>query len=246
MKRKRKIAMMSPIAMVFLFGAYLTFTYQDEVREFFFPRDTIKVSYEASKVPKYQGQNHVIVNENKPNFKEEDYTEISFERYQALDDLSRCGVAFANVGTDLMPKEERGSIGQIKPSGWHLVKYDNVSGKYLYNRCHLIGYQLTGEGANEKNLITYTRQMNTDGMLEFENRVADYVKRTNHHVLYRVTPVFEGENLIASGVFIEASSVEDRCGEICFHVFVYNVQDGIEIDYKTGDSKQIIKGTSEK
>lgn len=140
-----------------------------------------------------------------------------------------------------MPTSERGSIGQIKPSGWHTVKYDIVSGKYLYNRCHLIGYQLTGENANPKNLITCTRSMNTEGMLEFENQVADYIKETNNHVLYRVTPIFEENNLVASGVQIEASSVEDKCGDICFNVYVYNVQDGIEINYSNGDSNLIDK-----
>ena len=136
-----------------------------------------------------------------------------------------------------MPTEERGQIGMIKPSGWHTVKYDIVDGKYLYNRCHLIGYQLTGENANEKNLITCTRQMNAETMLEFENKVADYVKETNNHVLYRVTPIFKGDNLLASGVQMEAYSVEDNGKGISFNVYVYNVQDGITIDYKTGDSK---------
>ena len=146
-------------------------------------------------------------------------------------------MAYANIGVDLMPTEERGSIGQVKPSGWHLVKYDIVNGKYLYNRCHLIGFQLTGENANEKNLITCTRQMNTVGMLEFENKVANYIKSTNNHVLYRVTPIYKDDNLLASGVVMEAYSVEDSGEGIKFNIFVYNVQDGIDIDYKTGDSK---------
>ena len=142
----------------------------------------------------------------------------------------------ALVGIETMPTEERGSIGMIKPSGWHTVKYEIVSGKYLYNRCHLIGYQLTGENANEKNLITCTRSMNTTGMLEWENQVADYVKETENHVLYRVTPIFEGDHLLATGVEIEAKSIEDDGKGVQFHVFVYNVQEGIEIDYQTGDS----------
>ena len=154
-----------------------------------------------------------------------------------MDALGRCGVAYANIGIDLMPTEERGSIGSVKPSGWHTVKYDIVDGKYLYNRCHLIGYQLTGENANEENLITCTRSMNTKGMLPFEQEVADYIKETKNHVLYRVTPIFEGENLVATGVQMEAYSVEDHGEGVSFHVFVYNVQEGIEIDYKTGDSK---------
>ena len=151
--------------------------------------------------------------------------------------LGRCGVAYANVGIDTMPTIERGSIGMIKPTGWHTIKYDIVNGKYLYNRCHLIGYQLTGENDNEKNLITCTRQMNIGTMLEYENKVADYVKKTNNHVLYRVTPIFKDSNLLATGVEIEAYSVEDNGEGIKFNVFIYNVQEGIEIDYTTGDSK---------
>ena len=150
--------------------------------------------------------------------------------------MGRCGVAYASVGKDLMPTEERGSIGQVKPSGWHTIKYDNVDGKYLYNRCHLIGYQLTAENANEKNLITGTRSLNVQGMLSFENMAADYVKETGNHVLYRVTPVFEGSNLVASGVLMEAESVEDKGEGILYCVYVYNVQPGININYATGDS----------
>lgn len=194
-------------------------------------------SYTIEEIPVYHGQDSIIINNNKPNFKEEDYTLTSYEYYSDLDALGRCGVAIANIGVDLMPTEERGSIGMVKPSGWHTVKYDFVEGKYLYNRCHLIGYQLTGENANEKNLITCTRQMNTKGMLVFENQVAEYVNSTHNHVLYRVTPIFEKENLVATGVEIEAYSVEDNGSGIEFHVFVYNVQDGIEIEYETGESK---------
>lgn len=185
-------------------------------------------------IPEYSGNSYIEINNNVPEFSEEDLKRDSFERYSELDYLNRCGVAFARVGIDTMPTEKRGSIGMVKPSGWHTIKYDIVDGKYLYNRCHLIGYQLTGENANEKNLITCTRQMNTEGMLDFENEVAEYVKRTKHHVLYRVTPVFDGDNLVATGVQIEAKSVEDN--EISFNVFVYNVQDGITIDYKDGTS----------
>ena len=162
---------------------------------------------------------------------------LTGEVYSELDSLGRCGVAFARVGKDTMPTEERGSIGMIKPSGWHTIKYDIVNGKYLYNRCHLVGYQLTGQNANPKNLITCTRYMNTVGMLEFENKVASYVKKTNNHVLYRVTPIFRNDNLLATGVQIEAESIEDLGKGISFNVFVYNVQQGIEIDYETGDSK---------
>lgn len=196
-----------------------------------------QVSYDLASIPEYSNANYVVLNNNEPNFTESDYTTDSFERYSELDSLGRAKVAYANIGVDLMPTEERGSIGQVKPSGWHLVKYDIVNGKYLYNRCHLIGFQLTGENANEKNLITCTRQMNTVGMLEFENKVANYIKSTNNHVLYRVTPIYKDDNLLASGVVMEGYSVEDSGEGIKFNIFVYNVQDGIDIDYKTGDSK---------
>lgn len=190
-----------------------------------------------SQLPEYSGQPYVEIDGNQPGFTDKDKTKESFEKYSDLDSLGRCGVAYANIGLDLMPSEERGSIGKVKPSGWHTVKYDCVDGKYLYNRCHLIGYQLTAENANEKNLITGTRYMNVDGMLPFENMAADYVKETGNHVLYRVTPVFEGNNLLAEGVQMEAYSVEDEGDGICFNVFVYNVQPGIHIDYATGDSR---------
>ncbi len=192
-------------------------------------------SYSLKEIPSYDGKDYVVLDNNKPHFKEEDYASEEFEYYSELDSLGRTQVAFANIGVSLMPIEKRGSIGGVKPSGWHTIKYDIVDGKYLYNRCHLIGYQLTGENANEKNLITCTRQMNTKGMLSFENKVADYIKETNHHVLYRVTPIYENDNLLATGVEIEAQSIEDH--EISFHVFVYNVQDGISINYKTGKSE---------
>lgn len=179
-----------------------------------------------------------VVNDNIPKFSKEDMTTESFETYSELDSLGRCGIAYANIGRDLMPTTERGGIGMIKPSGWQTVKYDSVDGKYLYNRCHLIGYQLSGENANEKNLITGTRYMNVEGMLPFENEVADYVKQTGNHVLYRVIPVFEGQNLVASGVTMEAKSVEDDGAGVQFYVYVYNRQPGIKIDYATGYSEE--------
>ena len=194
-------------------------------------------SYDLKDIPEYNGKSYITINNNKPNFENKDKTIKSFEKYSNLDSLNRCGVAYANVSKETMPTEKRGRIGMIKPSGWHTIKYNNVDGKYLYNRCHLIGYQLTGENANEKNLITCTRYMNTVGMLEFENKVADYVKETNNHVLYRVTPIFKENNLLASGAQMEAYSVEDSGKGISFNVYVYNVQEGITIDYKTGDSK---------
>ena len=164
-------------------------------------------------------------------------TEDVFEHYSDLDTLGRCGTAYANICKELMPTEKRGEIGMIKPTGWHTVRYDDIiSDKYLYNRCHLIGFQLAGENANEKNLVTGTRYMNVDGMLPFENMIADYVKETDNHVLYRVTPIFVGDNLVCRGVEMEAYSVEDNGEGTSFHVFVYNIQPGIEIDYATGDS----------
>lgn len=194
-------------------------------------------SFNLSSIPAYSGEPYVAVNNNVPYFTDNDLAQTaSFETYSDLDSLRRCGVAYANVGQDLMPAGKRGSIGQVKPSGWHTVKYDNVDGKFLYNRCHLIGWQLSGEDANEKNLITGTRYLNVTGMLPFENMVADYIKETNNHVLYRVTPVFEGNNLVANGVLMEAISVEDRGDGVEFNVFCYNAQPGISIDYATGDS----------
>lgn len=186
----------------------------------------------------YDGKPYVVINDNDPDFTDADMTTTSFESYGELDGLGRCTTAFANIGKDLMPAEKRGPIGEVKPTGWQTAKYDNVDGKYLYNRCHLIGYQLTGENANEKNLITGTRYLNVDGMLPFENMVADYIKETNNHVLYRVTPVFSGDNLVASGVQMEAKSVEDNGDGILFNVYCFNAQPGIAIDYATGDSHQ--------
>ena len=188
-------------------------------------------------VDSYTDEAYTVINDNEPYFDSQDYTIKSFERYSKLDGLGRCQVAYACIGKDLMPTEERGYIGNVKPSGWQIAKYDCVDGKYLYNRCHLIGYQLTGENANEKNLITGTRYMNVEGMLPFENLTADYIKETGNHVLYRVTPVFTDNNLVADGVIMEAKSVEDKGEGGCFNVFCYNIQPGIEIDYSDGSSK---------
>lgn len=187
-------------------------------------------------IPAYEGDVCVTINGNVPFFTEEDCSEEPFELYSDFDALGRCGAAFANICQEIMPAGERGPIGHVRPSGWHTVKYDSVDGNYLYNRCHLIGYQLAGENANERNLITGTRYLNTEGMLPFENQVADYVKETGNHVLYRVTPMFEDDNLVADGVLMEAWSVEDDGAGVCFNVFVYNVQPGIGIDFATGES----------
>lgn len=188
-------------------------------------------------IPSYIDEPYVVINNNVPFFESQDLTTTSFEYYSDLDNLKRCGVTLASIGKDIMPTEPRGNIGSVKPTGWQTVKYDNVDGKYLYNRCHLIGFQLAGENANEKNLITGTRYLNVEGMLPFENMVADYVKETDNHVLYRVTPIFDGDNLVATGVLMEAYSVEDDGDGILFNVFCYNVQPGVEIDYATGLSK---------
>ena len=189
-----------------------------------------------SEIPEYSGQIYVKVNDNIPYFDENDYTNEAFEKYGDLDEKGRCGVAFANICKEIMPKEgdERGDISGVKPTGWKQAKYD---GEYLYNRCHLIGYQLSDEDANELNLITGTRYFNTQGMLPFENEVADYIKKhQNNHVLYRVTPIFKGDNLVADGVEMEAYSIEDKGEGVCFNVYVYNVQPGVNIDYKTGEN----------
>ena len=209
--------------------------FRNDIEKFLVSKFT--VSYALSDIPEYSGQKYVFINGNVPDFNEEDLKTESFESYSDLDILGRCGVAFANIGIDLMPTSDREGIGMIKPSGWQTSKYDFVDGKYLYNRCHLIGYQLTGENANPKNLITCTRSMNAKTMLEWENKVASYIKKTGNHVLYRVTPIFKSNNLLATGVQIEAESVEDKGKGIKFNVFLYNVEDGVEINYLDGSNK---------
>lgn len=191
----------------------------------------------ATTVPIYKGKPYVAQNNNKPQFtKKQLKNKKSYEQYGKLDKYGRCTTCIANIGKDLMPAGKRGPIGMIKPTGWHTVKYNCVNGRYLYNRCHLIGYQLTGENANKRNLITGTRSLNVDGMLQFENMVADYIKETGNHVLYRVTPVFKGKEKLARGVKMEAQSIEDNGKGIKFNVFVFNVQKGIVINYKDGSS----------
>lgn len=195
-------------------------------------------NFNIADIPEYTDKIYIEMNNNMPYFEESEYTTESFEKYSELDELGRCGVAYANISKEIMPPEgdERGSISSVKPTGWEQAKYD---GEYLYNRCHLIGYQLADEDANELNLITGTRYFNVNGMLPFENQVANYIKENeNNHVLYRVTPIFKDDNLLANGVEIEAYSVEDNGQGVCFNVFVYNVQPGITIDYKTGESSE--------
>lgn len=194
-------------------------------------------SVDLASIPAYSGSPYVVVNGNVPDFSESELTATAFETYGSMDGLGRCSAASACVGIEIMPTEERGAIGQVRPSGWHTVKYEFIDGRYLYNRCHLIGYQLTGENANVQNLITGTRYLNVEGMLPFEDQVASYVRTTGNHVMYRVTPVYDGNNLVASGVEMEAYSVEDRGTGVCFHVFVYNVQPGVIINYANGESR---------
>jgi len=192
----------------------------------------------VEEIPEFSDVAYVAVNGNVPFFMPEEITDESYEYYSELDELGRCGVTMACIGVDIMPTEDRGEIGSVKPTGWQSVKYDCVDGKYLYNRCHLIGFQLAGENANKKNLITGTRYLNIEGMLPFENLVADYVQETKNHVLYRVTPLFDGDNLVAHGVLMEGWSVEDEGEGVCFCVYAYNAQPVIVIDYKTGDSRE--------
>ena len=193
-------------------------------------------SFSLEDIPESSDTGYVFINDNEPEFTEEEYTTDAFEAYSPLDYLGRCGPAYACLGRELMPTEERESISHIYPSGWQSVQYDIVDGGSLYNRSHLIGFQMSGENDNEENLVTGTRYMNAHVMLPFENLVADYIRDTGNHVLYRVTPVFEGSNLVASGLQMEALSMEDGGEDICFNVYVYNVQPGIEIDYSTGDN----------
>ena len=221
------------LALVLSAGAVFYLSQQDDT-----PTTTEPPKAESlASIPAFDASSpFVIIKDNVPSFTEDEITKKSFEAYSPLDDLGRCGEALACIGKDLMPTEERGSIGQVKPSGWQTAKYDIVDGKYLYNRCHLIGFQLTGENANERNLVTGTRYMNVDGMLPFENMVADYIKETGNHVMYRVTPVYADDNLLCSGVFMEGYSVEDQGEGISFHIYCYNAQPGIEINYANGDS----------
>ena len=224
---KKKLWVLIPVMIATIVSLFL-----------FLTQEPVKHQHSATVdgVPAFSGEPYVTINNNQPEFSDEDITTEAYEFYSDLDSLNRCGYAMACIGVEIMPTEERGEIGQIKPSGWHTIKYDFIDGKYLYNRCHLIGYQLAGENANEKNLITGTRYMNVVGMLPFENMVDDYIETTGNHVLYRVTPVYDGDNLVARGVQMEAYSVEDQGAGICFNVYVYNNQPGVTIDYATGES----------
>ena len=194
-------------------------------------------SSSLSNIPPFSGEPYVIINNNKPQFSDSERDSKSYEYYSDLDNLGRCQVAISNVGQDLMPTEKRESISRVRPSGWKNAEYDFVDGGHLYNRCHLIGFQLTGENANERNLITGTRYLNVDGMLPFENLIADYVKETNNHVLYKVEPIYDGNNLVAKGLHMQAESVEDNGEGVSFNIFCYNNQPGVKINYATGESE---------
>ena len=224
--------------------ACLYFEYNDSLKNTLAINDKKEeyISNSNSNIPDYSGKDVIILNNNEPNFDDLAKTTNSFEVYSELDSLGRCGEAYANIGVELMPTSKRESIGSIKPSGWQIKRYDIITdGLYLYNRCHLIAFQLTAENANPKNLITCTRHMNADVMTIYELKVGNYIRTTNNHVLYRSTPIFEGDNLIAKGIELEALSVEDNGKGIKFHVFIYNVQPGIEINYKNGNSSLIKK-----
>ena len=226
--KKHRVLLALLLAVVVLYGRFASLAE---------PGSAPAAAVALEDVPAFSGAPYVELDGNQPAFSEAERTAEAFETYSALDELGRCGPAFACIGQDLMPTQERESISQVRPTGWQNAEYDFVDGGYLYNRCHLIGFQLTGENANERNLITGTRYMNVEGMLPFENMVADYVKETGNHVLYRVTPVFEAEELVARGVRMEAWSVEDEGDGVCFNVYVYNNQPGVEIDYRTGESR---------
>lgn len=224
--------------------SFLVIRYRNNILNFFrhiYPdKEVIPSSYDLNNIPEYDGREYVIINNNIPDFENIYDTSTSYELYSNLDTLGRCGPALANIGIDLMPTDNRKSISNVKPTGWQQAEYDNISGRYLYNRCHLIGYQLTGEQANKNNLITCTKQTNVGVMLEYENKVAEYIRNTKNHVLYRVTPYFKDSNLLASGIQMEAFSIEDNGKGVKFNIYVYNVQDGIELNYLNGESKLLI------
>lgn len=233
-RRRTRLLLSLLVSLLMLLGGYAAYDYLDLGQWM-----QGEGSSSASQIQTGDSQGaYGELHDNQPDFTDQEKENTDpFEYYSDLDALGRCGQAYANICQELMPTEERGKIGQVRPSGWHTVKYNGlVEGNYLYNRCHLIGYQLAGENANEKNLITGTRYMNTVGMLPFENQIADYVHETGNHVLYRVTPDFQGNNLVASGVEMEAWSVEDGGQGVCFHVYCYNIQPGIGINYADGDS----------
>ena len=237
MSRKNKNLLFKiAIFVVIILGTFVYRNYiKKEIKE---TKVTNIVGLDINNLPEYKGKPYVVINNNEPNFEKSELVTKSFEKYSELDSLKRCGVADSIIGKDLMPTSKRENISSVKPSGWKSIKYNGIDGKSLYNRCHLIGFQLAGENANKRNLITGTRYLNTKGMLPFENMIADYVKETNRHVRYRVTPIFVGNELVARGVQMEAISIEDNGKAVKFIVYCFNVQPNIEIDYKTGNSRK--------
>lgn len=237
MSRKDKnLLFRMAIFVVIILGTFVYRNYiKKEIKE---SKVTNIVGLDINNLPEYKGKPYVVINNNEPNFEKSELVTKSFEKYSELDSLKRCGVADSIIGKDLMPTSKRENISSVKPSGWKSIKYNGIDGGSLYNRCHLIGFQLAGENANKRNLITGTRYLNTKGMLPFENMVADYVKEKNHHVRYRVTPIFVGNELVARGVQMEAISIEDNGKAVKFNVYCFNVQPNIEIDYKTGNSRK--------
>lgn len=237
MSRKDKnLLFRMAIFVVIILGTFVYRNYiKKEIKE---SKVTNIVGLDINNLPEYKGKPYVVINNNEPNFEKSELVTKSFEKYSELDSLKRCGVADSIIGKDLMPTSKRENISSVKPSGWKSIKYNGIDGKSLYNRCHLIGFQLAGENANKRNLITGTRYLNTKGMLPFENMIADYVKETNHHVRYRVIPIFVGNELVARGVQMEAISIEDNGKAVKFNVYCFNVQPNIEIDYKTGNSRK--------
>lgn len=237
MSRKDKnLLFRMAIFVVIILGTFVYRNYiKKEIKE---SKVTNIVGLDINNLPEYKGKPYLVINNNEPNFEKSELVTKSFEKYSELDSLKRCGVADSIIGKDLMPTSKRENISSVKPSGWKSIKYNGIDGKSLYNRCHLIGFQLAGENANKRNLITGTRYLNTKGMLPFENMIADYVKETNHHVRYRVTPIFVGNELVARGVQMEAISIEDNGKAVKFNVYCFNVQPNIEIDYKTGNSRK--------
>ena len=237
MSRKNKnLLFRIAIFVVIILGAFIYRNYiKKEIKE---TKVTNIVGLDINNLPEYKGKPYVVINNNEPNFEKSELVTKSFEKYSELDSLKRCGVDDSIIGKDLMPTSKRENISSVKPSGWKSIKYNGIDGGSLYNRCHLIGFQLAGENANKRNLITGTRYLNTKGMLPFENMVADYVKEKNHHVRYRVTPIFVGNELVARGVQMEAISIEDNGKAVKFNVYCFNVQPNIEIDYKTGNSRK--------
>lgn len=237
MSRKDKnLLFRMAIFVVIILGTFVYRNYiKKEIKE---TKVTNIVGLDINNLPEYKGKPYLVINNNEPNFEKSELVTKSFEKYSELDSLKRCGVADSIIGKDLMPTSKRENISSVKPSGWKSIKYNGIDGKSLYNRCHLIGFQLAGENANKRNLITGTRYLNTKGMLPFENMIADYVKETNHHVRYRVTPIFVGNELVARGVQMEAISIEDNGKAVKFNVYCFNVQPNIEIDYKTGNSRK--------